>query len=159
MYCKKCGKKLPDGSKFCSVCGAKQDVALAKQIKKNDVETNAKQYGLKEPIVLICIFIVVGMLTWGGYKYMNQPERIIVGVWDVLDDNYDKTGDKLEFRKDGTLLTGSSVGYWSFTEKNKLRLVSWSEEYTYECSLVNRAFQPKTLMLEDETYTVYLEKE
>lgn len=158
MYCKKCGKKLPDGSKFCGVCGAKQDSQMVRQSLERK-ELKKSQYGLKEPIVLICIFIVIGILGWSGYKYINRPEKTIVGVWDVLDDNYEKTGDKLEFRKDGTLLTGSAVGYWSFSEQNKLRLVSWSEEYTYKCSLVKRAFQPKTLMLEDGTYTIYLEKE
>lgn len=160
MYCKKCGKKLPDGSKFCGVCGAKQDSKVIQKIEKQNV-SKGSEFSLKIPVLLMCIFIAIGVLGWSGYKYMNRPEKVIVGVWYVLDDNYSKTDNKLEFRKDGTLLTGSTVGYWSFVEKNKLRLVSWSEEYTYECYLVNKAFasQSTELMLQDGTDTIYLEKE
>ena len=120
MYCKKCGKKLPDGSKFCGVCGAKQDFQVIQKIEKQNVSKRS-EFSLKIPVLLMCIFIAIGVLGWSGYKYMNRPEKVIVGVWYVLDDNYSKTSDKLEFRKDGTLLTGSTVGYWSFVEKNKLR--------------------------------------
>ena len=57
MYCKKCGKKLPDGSKFCGVCGAKQDSQIVQQSLKSK-ELKRSQYGLKTPILLIGIFIV-----------------------------------------------------------------------------------------------------
>ena len=143
MYCKKCGKKLPDGSKFCGVCGAKQDSQIVQQSLKSK-ELKRSQYGLKTPILLIGIFIAIG---------------VIVGVWDVIDVNLNRTGDKIEFRKDGTLLTGSTVGYWSFVEKDKLRLTSWSEEHTYECTRTNRIFQQKELMLSEGNNVIYLEKE
>ncbi len=114
---------------------------------------------MKTPILLIGIFIAIGVIVWGGYQYKNQPEKIIVGVWDVIDVNLNRTGDKIEFRKDGTLLTGSTVGYWSFVEKDKLRLTSWSEEHTYECTRTNRIFQQKELMLSEGNNVIYLEKE
>lgn len=158
MYCKKCGKKLPDGSKFCGVCGAKQDSQIVQQSLKSK-ELKRSQYGLKTPILLIGIFIAIGVIVWGGYQYKNQPEKIIVGVWDVIDVNLNRTGDKIEFRKDGTLLTGSTVGYWSFVEKDKLRLTSWSEEHTYECTRTNRIFIIKELMLSEGNNVIYLEKE
>lgn len=31
MYCRNCGKELPDGSKFCTFCGTSQEVAAANQ--------------------------------------------------------------------------------------------------------------------------------
>ncbi|WP_448861988.1 zinc-ribbon domain-containing protein [Dorea sp.] len=52
MYCKKCGKKLPDGSKFCGVCGAKQDFQVIQKIEKQNVskrsEFSLKSYKMEQ---------------------------------------------------------------------------------------------------------------
>ena len=98
MYCKKCGKKLPDGSKFCGVCGAKQDSQIVQQSLKSK-ELKRSQYGLKTPILLIGIFIAIGVIVWGGYQYKNQPEKIIVGVWDVIDVNLTEQETRLNLER------------------------------------------------------------
>jgi len=34
VYCKKCGKKIPDDSEYCPEYGAKQNVSIQKRVKK-----------------------------------------------------------------------------------------------------------------------------
>lgn len=45
MFCKKCGKELPEGAKFCEGCGAPVGGAQAKETPKNSFEETVKNLG------------------------------------------------------------------------------------------------------------------
>ena len=43
MNCKNCYQEIPDGSKFCPHCGAKQNEVQANEVQANEVQPNAEQ--------------------------------------------------------------------------------------------------------------------
>lgn len=50
MICKKCGKEIPDNSKFCNFCGSEQDIQID---KKEEPKSNIK---LKKGRLLKLVF-------------------------------------------------------------------------------------------------------
>lgn len=112
MYCKRCGKKIPDDSLFCTFCGEKLNVVnehfkdtgldnddtVSLKINKNHWQTtNGLQW--KTPIIIRCIqilllsitsfFLLYGVINeiCGGkqnsYYYSSNNHR--VDVYDLLD--------------------------------------------------------------------------
>ena len=55
MFCKKCGKEIPEGSRFCPVCGTEQEeeTVLPKQAKKKK---------LHKYTIIGIIMLVIGMI-------------------------------------------------------------------------------------------------
>lgn len=72
MYCKKCGKKLNDGTKFCIYCGEKQQsssqqTALSGSKKNHANLKKYKKVGIIAIIVVLAWFLVP-KITGRGYK-------------------------------------------------------------------------------------------
>ncbi len=70
MYCPKCGKEIPDNSKYCGVCGAKiEQIDSEKNVKneENKIDINIKNKSILKhclPIVgvlVIAIIIIIGV--------------------------------------------------------------------------------------------------
>lgn len=62
MNCKKCGKEIPDGSKFCDGCGAKmaqENVKIQQSILDSGGTTIVKKKLTTGKIVLIAVFTVL----------------------------------------------------------------------------------------------------
>jgi len=82
MYCKFCGKELPDQAKFCNVCGGKQD--HAENITTNNITNNVTEYYTKQPTpptkslskikyialgaVALVVILLVFLFTKSSYK-------------------------------------------------------------------------------------------
>lgn len=59
MFCKKCGKEIPDGAKFCPYCGADQNYKEVYTRKK--VDYNASKYSRTLALIFACIgFVAIG---------------------------------------------------------------------------------------------------
>lgn len=45
MYCRKCGKEIPDGAKFCPNCGEKtDDTTVEEKVNSVDLNTSSNTY-------------------------------------------------------------------------------------------------------------------
>lgn len=45
MYCRKCGKEIPDGAKFCPNCGKKtDDTTVEEKVNSVDLNTSSSTY-------------------------------------------------------------------------------------------------------------------
>ena len=75
MFCKNCGNKLEEDSKFCNKCGVEIYLENSNSI---NIRTNKENKELKsEKIVFICLFIfAVCVLV---YSAINES-RYIVGI-------------------------------------------------------------------------------
>ena len=104
MYCKKCGKELPDNSKFCSACGTAQPKVINSNKSSESKNKNKK-------IALIGIIILV-MIVIASINHYTKGETQLIGRWDVYNKHISKgdiayivrSGDIVEFCKDGTVL-------------------------------------------------------
>lgn len=119
MYCKNCGKKLPDGVQFCTGCGTKVDNVpnAGKTVSTvNGSTLNTKSN--KTPLIIgavVVILIAFFAFRSGGSKAETAgtiaiaeteaetialtPEEILLGSWVSKEDS--EVG--LKFREDGTV--------------------------------------------------------
>jgi Predicted membrane protein len=62
MFCKKCGKNINEGDRFCSYCGEKSDTyVVAQQINRH--EKKSKKITIKLGLFMIVSIIVIGFLV------------------------------------------------------------------------------------------------
>lgn len=90
MYCKKCGRELSDGARYCCKCGTikKSNKKNNERIKKNKL--NKKTMNNKS-IILIAVFSVTLLIIAGVVGYNNKPSiRYKKAEKAFLDENYDK---------------------------------------------------------------------
>lgn len=83
MFCKFCGKELPDGSKFCSDCGAVLEAPEAEQgMQTNDVSFGAMEGGrYVTPNIVLC---EDGIYRWYYDFNMLKNPTILFTVFKVL---------------------------------------------------------------------------
>lgn len=67
MICPKCGKELPDGSRFCGSCGEKLADSIKKEVSSNDNIAKSKKMTLNKKNLLILIPIIV-VIAFIGIK-------------------------------------------------------------------------------------------
>ena len=65
MYCSKCGEKLPDGSKFCTKCGAavKFEARAETVVGRFETDTDLQEHWIKRFIAYIIDSIIVGVVA------------------------------------------------------------------------------------------------
>lgn len=90
MYCKKCGKKLPDDAVFCPTCGTKVDNepvkeqpekrTLTEQDKKMELQKDSLMAGKTEPstssmFLWIGGFIIMLIAIWFFYGWIDNRSK------------------------------------------------------------------------------------
>ena len=87
MFCPNCGKQIPDGSKFCPLCGYK--IAKVDEGEKvQTIELTSKR--LKKQLLLAVLTIIIGGLFAVGGSGKSTPTTIggfliVVGVvWLII---------------------------------------------------------------------------
>lgn len=80
MYCRNCGKEIPDGSSFCPECGASQrDDVQVQNVRTVESKTNTKSIvGLVISLIGLLIFssLILGpvsaIVSYFGYKECKE---------------------------------------------------------------------------------------
>lgn len=62
MFCKKCGNKLPNGTKFCDKCGSLQGPPVPEAIPVQEQTTKAKPKTSKLAYVILGVFIIFAII-------------------------------------------------------------------------------------------------
>ena len=89
MYCRYCGKEIPDDSKFCSSCGKHT------QGKKYSSEAFKKLIHYKNSLFIYCVWCIIhiGLFLFAKPtgKYEEQS-GFIGGNFESYNDSYDHSG-------------------------------------------------------------------
>ena len=73
MFCKKCGKEIPDGAKFCPYCGADQNYKEVYTRKK--VDYNASKYSRTLALIFACIGVLsLSVVFIVSMSVKSEPE-------------------------------------------------------------------------------------
>ena len=82
MYCRKCGKKIEENSKFCPYCGYELKVGLREvsdttkqNMQQQKVDNNASPKKLVIPVAIMLGIVVVATVVFLGGKAMRKPEE------------------------------------------------------------------------------------
>lgn len=82
MYCRKCGKKIEENSKFCPYCGYELKVGLREvsdttkqNMQQQKVDNNASPKKLVIPVAIMLGIVVVATVVFLGAKAMRKPEE------------------------------------------------------------------------------------
>ncbi len=91
MYCRYCGKELPDGERFCTRCGKSQKKNAGKHIDKKNDEDSFMQEGaqfsraVQAAVVIISIIAIaagIGAAVYFHSEYMSaeEPEATVAAA-------------------------------------------------------------------------------
>lgn len=75
MLCNKCGKEVPDNTKFCSYCGARFGESAPETDDAVIVEPQNKLRGSKKTWIALAVAIVIVAAGIGGYKLYTSPSQ------------------------------------------------------------------------------------
>lgn len=109
MFCRKCGKPIPDGAQFCPYCGADQNYKEVYTRKK--VDYNASKYSR----TLALIFACIGFVAIGGI-HRFYVGKIGTGVIWLL------TGGLFGL---GTLIDVICIASGTFTDADGKAITNW----------------------------------
>lgn len=129
-YCKKCGKELPEGAKYCPACGTALSTEAAPAASVTPVASGLKLAFWGERFVawlldVIIIGIVVGILSffsllvgvtwsvwpsWLPFFNFNLGGVIYFLYWMFMDGAYGQSFGKMIMRIKVTRLDGSQIG-------------------------------------------------
>lgn len=110
MFCKKCGKEIPDGAQFCPHCGAAQDDHPI--YTRKPINTNSSKYSRAFTMIFACIgfFAIAGIHRF----YVG---KIGTGVLWLL------TGGLFGI---GTLIDVIMIASGTFTDEEGKPITDWS---------------------------------
>ncbi|MBQ9278459.1 MAG: zinc-ribbon domain-containing protein [Lachnospiraceae bacterium] len=133
MYCNECGAELPDGSKFCSVCGTKmislQESRQAAQPMQTGYSYDEQQNlpsKKKLPIwdkalITVCVLAVVGVATFLTIHFIKGKKKgtpAYVTIKGVKCEINDKDGvSNLDKVNDGVVFNGMGCSLYKDGEK------------------------------------------
>lgn len=112
MYCSKCGKQIPDGSRFCQYCGTKVLYVQQNQPQdlKKEVVMPTPDKGDPQIRRMLGIFVgsAIAVMALVIIAYSYAPENQLVGQWEIT---VDDSPEYMEFFSDGTVLMESSLAW------------------------------------------------
>lgn len=129
MFCSKCGKENPDGSIFCSSCGA--DISGSDVSKANEAGKSVSKK-TKAIAAVLLIFLLIGivliLLSVFSKKEQLVPETQdlkseIVGIWYKDDSEFSRT--VFVFTDNGELLMRGESGDFSFHDYDGTLCGEW----------------------------------
>ena len=104
MFCNECGKQMPDGTRFCTNCGAVMENEIP--VPVGTVQTSRK--GMPGWVIALIIagagtFTLVGsivmvMLLTSGALYVPNPSTPVVEVEDEFEDEFEE--DEYEYEEE-----------------------------------------------------------
>jgi uncharacterized RDD family membrane protein YckC len=128
-YCKKCGSELPEGAKYCPVCGTP---VVMEETPASVQPTAAEASGLKlafwgerfvawliDAIIIWIVTFILGLLNlsltwWSGWPFwvpfFNLNGIIFFLYWMLMDGLYGQSFGKMIMRLKVTHLDGSQIG-------------------------------------------------
>ncbi len=124
MFCSKCGKQIPDGSKFCQHCGTNMTGFIQKEpyasTNSTVVLSTHKIYKKKSfrLITFSTIAAILVIILLAVYSF--SPERLLIGKWQI--GTIDHTPEYMQFFSDGTVFMGNEIDW----EENNY------EQYDYQ---------------------------
>ncbi len=141
MFCRKCGKQLPDGARFCTGCGANLEETPVTPV--TPVETAAPVAAPEAPaaapkklnVKKLAIFIIVPLLIIGiglGVFFGIQAKKEADAAAEEarLEEAYDKAMDLLKDRQyEQALAAFKEITEYERSEKQIKKLEKWQKEY------------------------------
>ncbi len=128
-YCKKCGNELPEGAKYCPVCGT---AVTMEEIPTVSAAPIAEASGLKlafwgerfvawliDAVIIWIVTFILGLLNlsltlWSGWPFwvpfFNLNGIIFFLYWMLMDGLYGQSFGKMIMRLKVTRLDGSQIG-------------------------------------------------
>ena len=76
MYCSKCGKEIPDDSKFCEHCGFQINSKNKVEPKNNEEKYNSNHHNIKKAVIVIFSIIIVITVVLGIIYYVNYSNEL-----------------------------------------------------------------------------------
>ncbi len=76
MYCSKCGKEIPDDSKFCEHCGFQINSKNKVEPKNNEEKYNSNHPNIKKVVIVIFSIIIVIVVVLGIMFYINYSNEL-----------------------------------------------------------------------------------
>ena len=110
MYCRKCGKKIEENSKFCPYCGfgLKEGQDKVTDTKKQNVQSQKEDKSVSPkkwviPTVIVAGIAIVVIVAFLGVKAMCKPEK--VSKPEIVEEQKEpvKKEQKVEYPQDITL--------------------------------------------------------
>jgi hypothetical protein len=117
VFCRSCGKGLPDGSIFCPSCGAEQGAAQPTTTKPTPVAVKRRNWFRRHPILtglfgLVILLIVLGIATGGNSSKSTSS-----------------TSPHLTGRVNGQLTKDTITLGLNNADKQALKALTWSNVY------------------------------
>lgn len=106
MFCNKCGKQIPDNTKFCGVCGTPVRVTPVSKtvpVKKPKTTLSVKKLFPWAAALVAAVLVVVLVSSLFGKKTVWLVTKEVWrsdGFKDVVEYSYDKDGRLLEYKDD-----------------------------------------------------------
>ena len=119
MYCRECGKKIEDGSRFCPECGG--EIILNQTVQEDSTVFNTDKHNKKKRLIILGGVSVAVLIILIFFLFLKKKKMPIEGEWT----NYG--GIEWVFKDDGTciaLLPEEDIrvkGTWRYAMQENLR--------------------------------------
>ncbi len=126
MFCKFCGKELPDDTQFCSYCGKQLYSTSSTEIPVDNKKSKSGILPIISILVLLLLVILIVVLI------RSCGRNNIIGIWAYDLKNSENTADTfylsafsiLHFRDDGSVETSAAASFLTYSiDDNKLKIM------------------------------------